>query len=74
MFNVILVIKRDTLQEIVPRIRTPSTIIKYTMLTLPKRMNEQTKYAKERSMILMKHMCQYQHSWELSNMEAMIGF
>ena len=47
MFNVILVMKRDTLQEIVPRIRTPSTIIKYNMLTLPKRMNQQTKYAKK---------------------------
>ena len=64
---------KETFQEIVPRIRNPSTIIKDTMLTPPKRMKQQTKYAKERSMFLMKHMCQYQHSRALSHMEAMIG-
>ena len=51
MFNAILVIKRDTLQEIVPSGKGD------TMLMFPKMMNQQTKDSDERRKIQMKSMC-----------------
>ena len=51
MFSVILVMKRDTLVEIVPSGK------KDTMLMLPKKMNQQTNYSDKRRMIQMKSMC-----------------
>ena len=51
MFDVILVMTRDTLQEIVPSGKGD------TMLILSKMMNQQTKYSNERRMIQMKSMC-----------------
>ena len=51
MFDAIVVMKMDTLQEIVPSGKG------YTMLMLPKMMNQQTKDSEERGMIQMKSMC-----------------
>ena len=51
MFDVILVMKRDTWQESVPSKKGD------TMLILPKMMNQQTKDSNERRMIEMKSMC-----------------
>ena len=51
MFNVILAMKRDTWQDIVPYRKED------TMLILPKMMNKQTKDSNERRMIQMKSMC-----------------
>ena len=51
MFDVILVMKRDTWQEIVPSIKGDA------MLILPKMMNQQTKDSNERRMIQMKSIC-----------------
>ena len=51
MFDAILVMKRDTLIEIVPSGKGD------TMLMLLKMMNQQTKYSEERRMIQMKSMC-----------------
>ena len=50
MFDAILVMKRDILQEIVPSRK------RVTMLIFPKMMNQQTKYSDERRMIWMKSM------------------
>ena len=51
MFDVILVMKRDTWKEIVPSRKG------YTMLILLKMMNQKTKYSNKRRMIQMKNMC-----------------
>ena len=51
MFDAILVIKRETLQEIVPSRKRD------TMLIFLKRMNQQTKDSDERRMIEMKSIC-----------------
>ena len=51
MFDAILVMKRDILQETVPSGKRD------TMLIMPKTMNQQTKDSKERRMIKMKSMC-----------------
>ena len=51
MFDVILVMKRDTWQEIVPSRKGD------TMLILSKMMNHQTKDSNERRMLRMKSMC-----------------
>ena len=51
MFDAILVMKRDTLQETVPSGKRD------TMIILPKMMNQQTKDSEERRMIKMKSMC-----------------
>ena len=55
-FDVTLVMKRDTLQEIVPGTKNP---MKRTdiMLIPPKTMNRHIKYSKEIRMIQMKSMC-----------------
>ena len=50
MFDAILVMKRDILQEIVPSRKRD------TMLILLKKMNQQTKDSEERRMIQMKRM------------------
>ena len=57
MFDAILVMKRDTLQETAPRTRTPSTRRRDIMLISLKTMNHQTKDLEERRMIHMKSMC-----------------
>ena len=51
MFDAILVMKRDILQEIVPFGKRD------TMIILLKTTNQKTKYSKERRMIQMKNMC-----------------
>ena len=51
VFDAILVMKNDTLQEIVPRIKTHSTKRRYIMLIPLKTMNQQIKYLEERRMI-----------------------
>ena len=48
MFDATLVMKRDTLQDIVPSGKGD------TMLILPRMMNQQTKYSDGRRMIQMK--------------------
>ena len=67
MFDAILVMKRDTLQEIVPSEKED------TMLMFPKMMNQQTKDSDKKRMIQMKIMCKSQHLLALSHTEAMIG-
>ena len=67
MFDAILVLKRDTLKEIVPSGRGD------TMLMLLKMMNQQTKDLEERRMIQMKSICWSQHLRALSHTKAMIG-
>ena len=51
MFDVILVMKTDTLQETSPSRKSD------TMLMLPKMKNQKIKYLEERRMIQMKSMC-----------------
>ena len=51
MFDVILVMKREILQETNPSGK------RYTMLILRRTMNQQTKDSEERRMIQMKSMC-----------------
>ena len=51
MFDAILVMKRDTLQETIP------TGKRDTMLILPKTMNQQTKDSEERRTVQMKSVC-----------------
>ena len=50
MFDVILVMKRDTWKEIVPYRKED------TMIIFPQMMNQQTKESNERRMIKMKNM------------------
>ena len=57
MFDAILLMKRDTLQETFQRTRTPSTRRRDIMLITSKTMNQQTKYLEERRMVHMKSMC-----------------
>ena len=51
IFNAILVMKRETFEEVVPLVKREN------MLMFLKTMNTQTKVSKERRMIHMKSMC-----------------
>ena len=51
MFDAILVMKRDILQDTVPLGKRD------TMLMEPNMMNQETKYSDEKRMIQMKSMC-----------------